>query len=83
MKKGPRLKRLILLASGWGLIFLGVLGAILPIIPGFPFWIAGLLILSGEYVWAHNLLRKLRERFPKAFSEAERRSTKEGGVPRN
>ncbi len=83
MKKGPRLKRLLLIATGWGLILAGIAGAILPVIPGFPLWIAGLLILSGEYVWAHNLTKKLRERFPKAFSDAERRAGKEDGVPRN
>lgn len=32
---------------------------------GWPFGIAGLLILAREYKWAHDLVEKLRRRFPK------------------
>ena len=44
---------------------LGVVGLFLPILPGVLFLLIGLVILSTEYVWAHHLLHKLGERFPK------------------
>jgi hypothetical protein len=43
----------------------GFIGGLLPVIQGWPFGIAGLLILSQEYQWAHDLVHKLRTRFPK------------------
>jgi hypothetical protein len=35
-----------------------------PILPGVLFLIAGLLILSTEYLWASHILTKLTARFP-------------------
>ena len=32
--------------------------------PGIPFLVVGLVILSTEYLWAHNILTKLTSRFP-------------------
>jgi uncharacterized protein len=60
-----RLKRIGVIVVGWAFIALGVLGLFLPILQGVLFLLIGLLILSTEYVWAHNLLHKLRARFPK------------------
>lgn len=60
-----RLKRIGLLILGWAFILLGIAGLFLPILQGVLFILIGLLILSSEYVWAHNLLQKLRRRFPK------------------
>jgi uncharacterized membrane protein YbaN (DUF454 family) len=57
-------KKIILLLFGWGFILLGVLGLFLPILQGVLFLLIGLLILSSEYVWAHRLLLKVRNRFP-------------------
>lgn len=49
---------------GWALLALGLIGVVLPILPGIPFLLVGLFVLSSEYLWAHELLRKIRERFP-------------------
>jgi uncharacterized protein YqgC (DUF456 family) len=38
---------------GWGLILMGLLGLILPVIPGIPLLIAGLVTLSTQHRWAH------------------------------
>lgn len=57
-------KKLILLLFGWGFILLGVIGLFLPILQGVLFLLIGLFILSTEYVWAHRLLLKIRNRFP-------------------
>lgn len=43
---------------------LGVVGLLVPVLPGVLFLIAGLLILSTEYLWASHILTRLRRRFP-------------------
>ncbi len=57
-------KRLVVLVIGWGFILLGIAGLFLPVLQGILFLLIGLLILSTEYVWAHRLLQRLRQRFP-------------------
>jgi uncharacterized membrane protein YbaN (DUF454 family) len=56
---------------GWVFILLGIAGLFLPILQGILFLLIGLVILSSEYVWAHHLLRKLRERFPGISRKAD------------
>jgi uncharacterized protein len=58
-------KRILILIVGWAFIVLGILGLFLPVLQGVLFLLVGLIILSAEYVWAHRLLTRLRERFPK------------------
>jgi uncharacterized membrane protein YbaN (DUF454 family) len=60
-----RLKQVIVIVVGWTFIVLGIAGLFLPVLQGVLFLLIGLLILSTEYVWAHNLLHKLRTRSPK------------------
>jgi len=57
-------KRIAVLAVGWMFILLGIAGLFLPILQGILFLLIGLIILSTEYVWAHHLLGRVRERFP-------------------
>ena len=57
-------KRIAILAVGWMFILLGIAGLFLPILQGVLFLLIGLIILSTEYVWAHHLLGRVRERFP-------------------
>ena len=66
-----RFKRWLILFLGWGFIALGVAGLFLPFLQGVLFLLAGLSILSSEYVWAHNLLQKLRDRFPSLSSRLD------------
>lgn len=66
-----RFKKVAVLIGGWVFIVLGVVGLFLPILQGVFFLIIGLFILSSEYVWAHQLLQKLRNRFPKLDSRWE------------
>ena len=58
-------QRLFFLTLGWVCLIVGAIGGLIPIFQGWPFGIAGLLILSREYEWAHNLVHRLRNRFPK------------------
>jgi uncharacterized protein len=60
-----RVKRWTVLAIGWMFILLGIAGLFLPVLQGILFLVIGLLILSTEYVWAHHLVRKLLNRFPR------------------
>lgn len=64
-------KRIVVLAVGWMFILLGLAGLFLPVLQGVLFLFIGLIILSTEYVWAHHLLRKLRERFPGLAKHAD------------
>ena len=58
-------KRVLLFVVAWGLIFLGVLGILLPILPGMIFLIAGLYLLSLESLWLNRQLDKIGQRYPK------------------
>ena len=69
-------KRILVLIAGWGFIVLGVLGLFLPILQGVLFLRVGLIILSSEYVWAHRLLIRVRERFPKIGRTADKATAK-------
>lgn len=64
-------KRILVLIVGWGFILLGIAGLFLPVLQGVLFLLVGLIILSSEYVWAHRLLTRLRERFPKIGRTAD------------
>jgi uncharacterized membrane protein YbaN (DUF454 family) len=64
-------KRFAMLALGWGFILLGIAGLFLPVLQGILFLLIGLLILSTEYVWAHRLLQRLRNRFPSIASKLD------------
>jgi uncharacterized membrane protein YbaN (DUF454 family) len=52
------------LMLGWILLMIGVLGLLLPLLPGIPLLIAGLVILSREYDWARRLLVRGRRSLP-------------------
>ncbi|MBS1851936.1 MAG: PGPGW domain-containing protein [Acidobacteria bacterium] len=64
-------KRILILIVGWAFIVLGILGLFLPILQGVLFLLIGLAILSSEYVWAHHLLSKIRQRFPRIAGIAD------------
>ena len=70
------IKRLVVLIVGWGFILVGIVGLFLPILQGILFLLIGLVILSSEYVWAHHLLSRLRQRFPKIGSVADKAAAK-------
>ena len=71
-----RLKRIVVLLVGWGFILLGIAGLFLPILQGILFLLIGLIILSSEYVWAHHLLTRLRQRFPRVDRAADAATAK-------
>lgn len=58
------LKKWLVLMTGWGFLFLGVIGLFLPVLQGILFIVIGLIILSAEYAWAHHVLQRAKEKFP-------------------
>jgi uncharacterized membrane protein YbaN (DUF454 family) len=69
-------KRALVLSLGWGFILLGIVGLFLPVLQGVLFLLIGLVILSSEYVWAHHLVTRLRQRFPKLGGIADEAAAK-------
>ena len=59
------LKRGVLIAVGTVMVIAGVIGLILPILPGWIFLIPGLVILSREFHWARRLLQWAKSFMPK------------------
>ena len=71
-----KLKKLLILLTGWAFIVLGIIGLFLPILQGVLFLLIGLAILSTEYAWAHAWLQKLQARFPKLSSRLHAATTR-------
>lgn len=66
-----KLKKIALLSLGWAFVVLGIAGLFLPVLQGALLLLIGLLILSSEYAWAVQILRKIRTRFPFAAHQLE------------
>jgi uncharacterized protein len=47
-------------AGGWILLVVGAAGLMLPVLPGVPLLIAGLVMLSADHRWARNCLRRVK-----------------------
>ena len=59
-----QIRRIAVLTLGWALIAVGVVGLFLPVLQGVLFILLGLYLLSRESVAAHQLLERLRARYP-------------------
>ena len=59
-----RRSKIAVLTLGWSLLLLGMVGLFLPLLPGIPLFIAGLVVLSREYEWARGLLERTRRLIP-------------------
>lgn len=73
------MKKQLKLMSGIGLLLLGVLGMILPIMPGIPFLIAGAAILGSE----HPLIRPFKRWFDRAKKKFEEEKAKRQEATKN
>ncbi len=51
------------IAGGFALLVLGVIGGLLPIIQGWMFTLAGLLLLGRHFRWPKKMLVWVRRRF--------------------
>ena len=59
------------LTVGWALVSLGIIGWLLPILPGTPFIVLGLAILSAESEWLRNKIEALKMRFPRQTAKLQ------------
>lgn len=62
-------------AVGWALVCAGILGIILPVIPGVPLLIGGLVVLSARYRWAAVGVRWLKRKVRQASRRKEQKET--------
>ncbi|PTM59412.1 DUF454 family protein [Desmospora activa] len=65
-------KRLVSLTFGWALVIIGILGMVLPVIPGLPLIAIGLIFLSKSSPWAQQILEKLYARYPKLAEKTKK-----------
>ena len=65
IRRRSRGSRLFLLALGWVLLALGFIGGLLPVIQGWPFGVAGAVILYVESRWVQRHVRRWRQKHPK------------------
>lgn len=56
---------MLIFGIAWGFILLGILGILLPIMPGVIFLVIGVYLMSLESLWINRQLDKLGQRFPK------------------
>jgi hypothetical protein len=57
--------------AGFGLLGLGLLGLVLPILQGVLFLALGLFVLRDQYDWAREGMAKLRTRWPRQVEGVE------------
>lgn len=65
-------------ALGWAFVCAGIIGLVLPVIPGVPLLLAGLVILSARYRWAAVGVRWLRRKMSQVSARIEGRKEKVG-----
>ena len=70
-----RLRKILRISAGVGLILVGIVGLILPIMPGWVFIIPGLVILAEYSTRIKRLLDWAREKF-----EDARKASKSGAA---
>ena len=58
---------------GWVLVIVGIVGLILPIMPGWIFLIPGLIILSDYFAWARRLTEWAKQKANWAGQQARGR----------
>ena len=65
VKRRHHLVRLALLTLGWTLLVGGLVGGLIPFVQGWPFGVAGALILYVESRWFQRKVRRWRQRHPR------------------
>ena len=58
------LQRVAVVALGCVLILLGIVGLVLPVVPGAVLMVVGILVVNPQCVWLQRMLEKCQVRFP-------------------
>ncbi|MBM3775207.1 MAG: hypothetical protein FJW37_08595 [Acidobacteria bacterium] len=61
------------ISLGFLLVFVGVIGILLPVMPGWVLLIPGLIILAEHFSWARNIVEGAKRKAEKYGGEACRR----------
>ena len=73
-KRLPHPLRWVIVATvGGTLVGLGLLGLVLPVIPGIPLLIAGFALLATEFAWAEVLLNRTKNQVTKAVNKVRKK----------
>jgi uncharacterized membrane protein YbaN (DUF454 family) len=65
VRRRHHLVRLALLTLGWTMLVLGLVGGLLPFFQGWPFGVAGAVILYVESRWFQRKVRRWRQNHPR------------------
>ena len=63
-KSQKQLQRVAVIALGWFFICLGIVGLVLPVVPGAVLIVVGALMVNPQLAWLRRMLEKCRVRFP-------------------
>ena len=63
-KSQKQLQRVSVIALGWVFICLGIVGLVLPVVPGTVLIVVGALMVNPRLAWLRRMLEKCRVRFP-------------------
>jgi uncharacterized membrane protein YbaN (DUF454 family) len=63
------MKQLTLIGLGWIFTLVGIAGVVVPILPGIPVFLTGLILLGRHYAWARRLIALLRAKARKLARE--------------
>lgn len=66
-------RKLLIGILGFALLLVGLIGLVLPFLPGWLLIVAGLAVLSTEYVWAKRLSDGARRRATSMTRRRDRR----------
>jgi uncharacterized membrane protein YbaN (DUF454 family) len=62
--KSKKFQRFAVVALGWVLILLGIVGLVLPVVPGAVLMVVGFLMVNPQCLWLRRLLEKCQVWFP-------------------
>ena len=60
-----RLQRVAVIALGWVFICLGIVGLVIPVVPGALLIVVGALLVNPQWAWLRRMLETCRVRFPR------------------
>ena len=63
-KAQNQLERVALVALGWVFICLGIVGLVVPVVPGAVLIVVGALMVNPQCAWLRRMLETCRVRFP-------------------
>ena len=64
VKTQKTLQRIAVIVVGWVLILVGIVGLVLPVVPGAVLIVVGALMVNPQWAWLRRMLEKCRVRFP-------------------